>query len=121
MLQAMNFDYICKHVSVGEWGDGNKRTKGQGRGRGDEGREISYPLVSTSPCLFVLISHSPLRLRSCRRGFDGASDVNASQMAAVIAGRVNIFHRILRFDVGAGCGCADRRFVERPASERGFG
>src|SRR5215475_1550132 len=35
MLKAMNFDYICKHVSVGEWGmgaegQGDKETRGQG-------------------------------------------------------------------------------------------
>ena len=120
MLQAMNFDYICKHVSVREWGMVTKEQRDK-EGDGGLGGGIPYPLVSTSPCLFAFISYSPLRLRSCRRGFDGASDVNASQMAAIIAGRVNIFHSILRFDVGAGCGRADRRFVERPASERGFG
>ena len=83
MLQAMNFDYICKHVSVGEWGmgNGNKRT----RGLGDKEQEIPYPPVCGSPCLIVSIPYSTLRLHSRRRGLDGAPDINASQMAAIIS------------------------------------
>jgi hypothetical protein len=29
MLQAMNFDYICKHVSVREWGVRGRNWEGE--------------------------------------------------------------------------------------------
>src|SRR6266511_1020128 len=62
MLKAMNFDYICKHVSVGEWGigNGNKRA----RGLGDKEQEIPYSLVCGSPCLLVSIDRKSTRLNS---------------------------------------------------------
>ena len=60
MLQAMNFDYICKHVSVGEWG---MVTKGQRDKEGDGEMRGGKFLIPLSPLLLVslpsfLILHS---------------------------------------------------------------
>src|SRR5215813_1485249 len=80
MLQAMNFDYICKHVDiiVGEWGQKDKGTRRQGA----ENSLSLRLLFSLSPCRH---SPLPLRLHSSRRGLHGALEVNASEMAAIIA------------------------------------
>src|SRR5262249_25336415 len=52
MLQAMNFDYICKHVSVEEWGMGTEGKVDKGtRGQGD--RKF---LILLSPPLLVSLS-----------------------------------------------------------------
>jgi hypothetical protein len=56
MLQAMNFDYICKHVSVGEWGTGDGETEGR---RDGERKNLIFRLsllLSFSPSLLLSFS-----------------------------------------------------------------
>jgi hypothetical protein len=112
MFQAMDFDYVCKHVSVGEWGMEVETERRRDREK-EGGRNLNSPCLSVSLSLRLSVSHSPLplRLQSRRRGLHGAPDVNASEMAAIIARRMDVLHRVLRFGVGAGRGGDDRRFV----------
>ena len=56
MLQAMNFDYICKHVSVGEWGI---VTKGQSNKEGEEETRERKFLIPLSPLLLVSLPSFP--------------------------------------------------------------
>ena len=57
MLQAMNFDYICKHVSVGEW---IMVTKGQKDKEGDVETMGGKFLTLLFPLLLVYRSSLPI-------------------------------------------------------------
>jgi hypothetical protein len=52
MLQAMNFDYICKHVGIRGVGNGGQKNKGTMK------QWTGNSLVPASYCLPIFIPHS---------------------------------------------------------------